>query len=353
MKNKTAILRVNLDVMDKEIESSLRISMAAKSIMTLKEKYEKIIILSHRGRPKGYDKKLSMKKIAEAMSATAQTKISFVPSMELDKIKAETAEKGVYLLENMRFFEGETENAPQFAKFLASLGDIFINDDFATAHRKSASNAGIAKYIPSVAGDLLKAEIKNLSKLTKATRHPYVVIIGGAKVSDKLSVIKKLLPLADKILLGGGAGNAAMAAQGIDIKNSVGKDETDLLKTLIKSKKIIAPIDFRVEEDRILDIGPNTEEVFAEEIRKAKTVLWAGPMGLFEKAKFAKGSKAIATAIAESSAFSVVGGGETTDIVQKMNLSDKFTFVSTGGGAMLEYLSGKKLPALQALNINQ
>ena len=353
MKNKTAILRVNLDVTDREIKSSLRIKTAAKSITSLKGKYERVIILGNRGRPKGYEKPLSMKKIAEALAEVSGVKIVFVPSTEKEKIKEAVSEKGIYLLENMRFFEGEAENAPQFAKFLASLGDIFVNDDFATAHRKSASNVGITKYLPSVAGELLKAEIKNLSKLMKATKHPYVVVIGGAKVSDKLGVIKKLLPLADKILLGGGPGNAALTAQGIDVKDSIGREEADLLKTLIKSKKILAPIDFRVQGDRILDIGPNTEELFIEEIRKAKTVLWAGPMGLFEKAKFAKGSRIIAEAIAESNAFSVVGGGETTDIIQKIGLANKFSFVSTGGGAMLDFLSGKKLPALQALKINQ
>ncbi len=353
MKNETAILRVNLDVMDNEIKSSLRIVMAIESIQSLKQKYGKIIILSHRGRPEGYNKKLSLRKIAEALSSSGMD-IKFVPSVLKDKIREETKDNGIYLLENMRFFEGEADNSPSFAKFLASLGDVFINDDFATAHRKSASNVGIVRYIKSsVPGNLLKAEIKNLSKLTAGTRHPFIVIIGGAKVADKLSVIKKFIPLADKILLGGGPGNASMMSQGVDIRDSVGAKESDLLKAVIKSKKIVAPIDFRVLGDKILDIGPNTEELFIEEIRKAKTVLWAGPMGMCELSKFSKGSNRIAKAIAESDAFSVAGGGETTDIIQKLGLYDSFSFVSTGGGAMLEFLSGKKLPAISALKINK
>lgn len=351
MKHHSAVLRVNLDIADNELKSSVRLRRAAESVRSAARRYKKIVIIAHRGRPEAVTKKLSLRPVASALSVASERDIKFIPSLSEPVIRESISESGIYMLENIRFLGGEEANDARLSRFLASLGDVFINDDFATAHRKSASNVGILKYISGLPGPLLSAEIKNLSRLVKSPKHPFVAIVGGAKVEDKLAAIKGLLPLADKIILGGGPGNAALAAAGYDIKDSIGVEGAPALKRLLKTGKIVYPVDFRVSGNRILDIGPNTESLYAEEIAKAKTIVWAGPMGLFEKEKFAGGSVAVAKAIAASRAFSVAGGGETSTVIAALGLEDKFGFVSTGGGAMLDFLSGKTLPAIKALNI--
>ena len=352
MKHHSAVLLVNLDIPEKELKSSLRLRRAAESVNSAAKRFKKIVVIAHRGRPVGLDKKLSLRRIAAALSATSGRNINFISSIDKKTIVEKTSADGIHMLENIRFFPGEAENSPVLSRFLASLGDIFINDDFATAHRKSASNVGILKYIPGMPGPILSAEIKNLSRLIRNPKRPFVVVIGGAKTEDKLDVIKRLIPLADKILLGGGPGNAALAADGYDIGDSIGGIKSaSSLKRLMKSGKIIYPVDFRVQEKRILDIGPNTENIYTEKIAAAKTVVWAGPMGLFEKVKFSRGSEAVAKSIVASGGFSVAGGGETSAVIMNLGLEDKFSFVSTGGGAMLDFLSGKKLPAVEALKL--
>ena len=353
MKHHSAVLRVNLDIVGGELKSSLRLRRAAESVNYAAKRFKKVVIVSHRGRPAGFDKKLSLRPVVAALSDACGGKLVFVSSLDEKIIRGKTSGDGIYALENIRFFEGEEKNDARLARFLGSLGNVFINDDFATAHRKSASNVGILKYIPGLPGPVLSAEIKNLSRLVENPKRPFVAVIGGAKTEDKLDTIKRLLPIADKILLGGGPGNAALAAAGYDIGDSIGDGKSvPALKRLMKSGKITHPVDFRVDGRRILDIGPNTEELYAGEIARAGTVVWAGPMGLFEKAKFSRGSTAIAKSIAASRAFSVAGGGETSAVIMGLGLLDKISFVSTGGGAMLEFLSGEKMPALEALKIN-
>ncbi|MDD5098738.1 MAG: phosphoglycerate kinase [Candidatus Colwellbacteria bacterium] len=350
----TAIVRVNLDVSDKEIAKSIRIIRAVDSLKTLQKKYSKIVILSHRGRPKGINQKLSLRPVGTALSKRLKKKVIFIDNHDLNKARSiiEKGDKGVYLLENVRFLEGEEKNESSLSKSLAGLGDIFINDDFATAHRQSSSVAGITSFIKSIPGPIMKAEVAALTKVMRNPKRPLVLIIGGAKVSDKMAVVKNLLPKCDSVLLGGGAGNTAMMASGIDIGDSL-FDEAFLKEAgrLIKNKKVVYPVDFRVMGKNILDIGPNTERLYVDLIKKAGTIVWAGPLGNFEKKEFSRGSVAIAKAIASSRAFSVAGGGETTSLITGLGLEKKISFLSTGGSAMLDFLAGKKLPALKALGI--
>lgn len=350
----TAIVRINLDVSEKEAKDSIRLKQAAESIGEIQKKYSKIVLLSHRGRPKGRDEKLSLKPIGVVLSKIAKKKIKFVDNDNLEKAREIIGKggNGIYLLENMRFLEGEDKNDPALSRTLAGFGNIFINDDFATAHRSSASVTGITAFLKSIPGPIVKAEVTALKKAIKNPKHPFVLIIGGAKIADKMGVIENLIHKSDIILLGGGAGNTAMKASGTDIGKSI-FDKSLLEKTqkLIQDKKVIYPVDFRVNGKSILDIGPNTERLYVESIRKAKTIIWAGPLGNFENKRFAKGSETIAKAIAASRAFTVAGGGETTALIMSLKLGKKISFLSTGGSAMLEFLAGKKLPALEALKL--
>ena len=256
----------------------------------------------------------------------------------------------MFLLENLRFLKGEEKNSLRLARQLASLGDIYINDDFAVSHRKDASVAAIAKYLPSYAGLLLEKEIRNLSKVMKNPRKPLVIILGGAKVSDKISLIRGK---ADYFLIGGAMANTFIAAQGIPVGDSLYDRNADL-RGLIRglTQKIFLPVDVVVYKRKILDIGPKTVDKYSKIIKQAKTIIWNGPMGYIEDERFANGSKAIAKAIIKSKAHSVIGGGETIASLKIKNQKSKIknnVFLSTGGGAMLEYLAGKKLPGIEAL----
>ncbi len=352
---KILLLRLNLDLDNKEIKGSLRLRRAADSVKSASKKFSKIIILSHRGRPSGIDKKLSLKPVAEELSKALKKKIIFISRFDAALIKKEvvSAKKGTWMLENIRFLPGEYENDPALSKELASLGDIFINDDFATAHRANASNVGIAKFIKkAVAGPIMKAEIESIKKAMKKPKHPFTIVIGGVKMKDKIGVIRLLLPKADNILLGGGPANTALKAEGFDIGSSIYDAEMiDEVRELLDNPKIFVPLDTIIANDEILDIGPNTADQYADIIKNSGTVIWAGPMGRFEKKKFANGSYAVAKAAAASRAFSLAGGGETLAVIKELGIEKKIGFVSTGGGAMLVLLSGGEMPAFEALGI--
>lgn len=347
-----AVLRLNLDVEASEKSGSLRLKRAADSLNKLAPKFKRIVILSHRGRPNGTDHKLSLKSIIKNLSKISNLPITFLahdPSVYTTDL---LNKKGIFALENTRFLSGENENDLSLARLFASFGNIFINDDFATAHRSQSSNVGITRFIKSVPGPIMKDEIKALSKIIMRPNKPFTIIIGGAKISTKLPIIKKLIPKADYILLGGGPGNTALKAAGYDIEESI--FEEDLIsetKKIITNKKVLYPLDFRVLDKQILDIGPNTESTFIDIINSSKTIIWAGPMGLFEKKAFSKGTTSIAKAIVQNKCFSIAGGGETTSAIFSLGLENKFSYLSTGGGAMLEFLAGKKMPAIQALKI--
>lgn len=351
---RTYLVRINLDIKGKKPADTLRFKVAVGVIKSLSKKNNKVVILTHRGRPNGAEKRLSTKPLASMLSKALGKKVIFLP--DIDSAKERISKKGggvIFLLENLRFFPGEIKNSLSFAKKLAELGDVYINNDFATSHRKSASSIAITRFIPSNRGEILASETRELNKIIKSRKRPVVLIVGGAKIRDKGGVIKKFIRDADSILLGGGVANTFMKARGVDIKKSL--YEPIMLKKirhLSKNKKITTPTDNVFEKGAILDIGPKTINEYKKVIKEAGTIIWAGPMGVFEKKKFAKGSTAIARAVLNNKkASTVIGGAETVSSlpikVDKQKMGN--IFFSTGGGAMLHFLSGRKLPALEAL----
>jgi len=363
LSDQICLLRVDFNLTDDDLKKQkvpLRIKSVLPTIKFLINRGAKVVILSHRGRPnKTKTKNFSLRPFIKIISSLLKKSVNFISLKEPGlinktrrKIK-DSAGGNIFLLENLRFFPGEDKNDQKFAKNLASLGTFYINDAFAFSHRPTASIAGIPKFLPSYAGLLLEKEIRNLSQVMKKPKKPLVIILGGAKISDKIGVIKNFIKKANYLLLGGGVANTFFAAKRLPIGNSLyEKQMISVAKQLSKSRKIILPIDSAVQGKKILDIGPKTSKKYAEIIKKARTIVWNGPMGYIENPKFAKGSKAIARAILKSRAFSVVGGGETISIFPAacFKLHTSRLFISTGGGAMLKYLAGKKLPGIAALD---
>ena len=380
LRNKICLLRVDLNVLEADRRGffnnrsgltriPFRIEAVLPTIKFLTGKGAKVVILSHRGRPKPAKQanpelriknlEFSLKPFAKILSSLLKKPVRF---MDFKIGKPDFQKSGsVFLLENLRFFDGEEKNDEKFAKKLASLGDIYVNDAFSVCHRANASVAAIVKFLPSYAGLLLEKEIKNLDKAMKSPKKPLIVILGGAKVSDKIGMIKNFLNRADYFLVGGGMANTFLAAQGLPVGDSLYEEKMiPSARKFLKSKKIILPIDTAVYKREILDIGPKTIEKYSKIIENAGTIIWNGPMGYIEDKKFRKGSEAIAKAIIKNKAFSIIGGGETTaafqaatqinaDINADKRRKNQRLFLSTGGGAMLEYLAGKKLPGLKVL----
>jgi len=377
VKGKRVLVRVdfNVPIKDGAVGDDTRIRAALPTIEYLLENGSALILCSHLGRPKGQPlPEFSLKPVAEHLATLLGKPVAFAE--DCIGPKAESAVGAlkpgdVLVLENTRYHAGETKNDPEMAKELASLADEFVNDAFGTAHRAHASNVGVADHLPASAGFLLEKEIKYLGQAVADPEKPFVAILGGAKISDKIGVIKNLLEKADSILIGGGMANTFFKAQGYPVADSLVEDEA-----LETAKEILAqagtkfrlPVDVviadKFEADaahktmatgpipdgwRILDIGPETTEHYAKVIQDAKTVVWNGPMGVFEFPEFAKGTLGIAQAAAESDAVTIVGGGESVAAVQQSGLTDKITHISTGGGASLEMLEGKILPGLAAL----
>jgi len=315
---KTCLLRVNLDIKNPEKDSS-RLEAAIPTVKFLLENGAKPLILSHRGRPQ-----------AENSNQIDLSKFTLEP---LVKILSERVGQKIDYLENLRLDPREQENDETFAKELASKGDIYINDDFATSCRANASVSAITKFLPSYAGLWLEKEIKNLEKAIINPQKPLVVIIGGVKFDDKLGMVKNFQDKADFFL--------------------VGSAYVDLQDDLLKNPKVIMPTDWTGESNLKLDIGPKTIEQFCKIISTAKTVIWNGPLGMFEDLKYLEGSKKIAEAIISSGAFSIIGGGDTDQLLNQLKIKDKFSFVSTGGASMLAFLAGDPptggLPGLEAL----
>jgi phosphoglycerate kinase len=284
------------------------------------------------------------------------SKVRFIPHFDFARIKEEivSATKGtLFLLENVRFLHGETTPKPETAGDLASLADYYVNDAFAVDHHPADSVNKIEKFLPSYAGLLLEKEITHLDKVLKNPKQPLLVLIGGAKAHDKLGVIEFLKKKAHAFLMGGAAANTMLYLSGVDVKNSlIDKDSADYpdLKKALAYRNLVLPVDWHMEKDAIYDIGPKTAKAYVEHIKKARTIIWSGPMGFIEKKKFEKGNLAIARAIVKNKkAFAVTGGGETVMFLKKHKLDRKFGFISTGGGAMIDYLAGKKLPGIEAL----
>jgi phosphoglycerate kinase len=348
----TVLLRLDFNTTD-----NWRMQAVIPTIKFLLKTSGKIVIVSHRGRPEGFDKKLSLKKDAGQLSKMlGGKKVMFVDNFKFAEIKEQVAAapKGsIFLLDNLRFSKGEEANSPELAKELASLADVYVNDAFAVSHRANASISAITKFLPHYAGLELEKEIASLSKAMLKPARPLVLVLGGAKASDKLGVINYFQKKADWFLLGGGPGNTILEMKGMDIKKSVKDSDPESLKTLkplTTSKKVILPIDFVWGKDSILDLGPQTAKEFIKKIENAGTIIWSGPLGLIEKKQYTKCSIAVAQAIGRNKkAFSVSGGGETVMFLKQYKLDKKFSFISTGGGAMIDFLAGKKLPGIEAL----
>ncbi|NMC29956.1 MAG: phosphoglycerate kinase [Pelolinea sp.] len=377
VQNKKVLVRVdfNVPLKDGVVGDDTRIRAALPTIQYLLEKNAAVILCSHLGRPKDcVDPQYSMKPVAAYLAKLIPQKVNFAEDCvgPVAKAAADALKGGeVLVLENTRFHAGETKNDPEMAKQLASLADIFVNDAFGSAHRAHASTAGVADYLPAVAGFLMEKEIQYLGQAIDDPKRPFVAILGGAKVSDKIGVIRNLLKKADDVLIGGGMANTFFKAQGYPVADSLVEDEVlDVAHELVKEggQKLHLPVDVVIADKfedgaakkvvptgpvpdgwRILDIGPDTVAQYAKVIANAKTVVWNGPMGVFEFPNFAKGTFEIARAVADSSAISVIGGGDSVAAVNQTGLEGKITHISTGGGASLEMLEGLELPGLAVL----
>ena len=383
VKGKRALVRCdfNVPLKDGVITDDIRIVSALPTIRYLIEGGAKVILMSHLGRPDGEPKKeFTLAPVAERLSQLLGTEVMFVSSDTVvdDKVKEAAAalENGqVMLLENVRFRKEETKNGADFAKELAQLGDFFVNDAFGTAHRAHASTAGVADYLPAVSGFLIEKEVEFLGNAVENPKRPFVAIMGGAKVGDKIPVIENLLKKVDTLIIGGGMAYTFFKSQGLEIGTSIlDKDNVELAAELLKKAeaagvKMLLPVDcvcgkeFKNDTEYAvfpreaipadmmgLDIGPETAKLYAQAVSDAATVVWNGPMGVFEMPNFAKGTRAVAEALAESSAVTVIGGGDSAAAVEQFGLADKMTHISTGGGASLEFLEGKELPGVAAAN---
>ncbi|CUH94347.1 Phosphoglycerate kinase [Propionispora sp. 2/2-37] len=378
---KKVFVRVDYNVpMDKEgnITNDTRITATLPTLNYLLEKGAALILGCHLGRPKGQPvPEFTVAPVGKRLSRLLGREVKFAPDCvgEVAVEMAKNLKPGeVLLLENLRYYKEEEKNGPEFAEKLAKLADIGVNDAFGVSHRAHASVEGVTKHLPMVAGFLMEKEIKFVGQAVANPTRPFVAIIGGAKVSDKIGVIENLLKKVDTLIIGGGMANTFVAAQGYATgKSLVEAEKLDLAKSLIAQAKeqgvnLLLPTDMVVADkfaadaeskvvgiDAIpaewmaLDIGPKSAEAFANALKGAKTVVWNGPMGVFEMDAFAAGTKAVAKAVADSDAISVVGGGDSIAALQKVGLSDKITHISTGGGASLEYLEGKVLPGIAAL----
>lgn len=338
-----------------------RLLCASKTLKLLSQKAKAVLILSHAGRPDINNpadlKKFSLKSRAKDISRLLKKEVIFLKNIsEAEKQFKNCDSKKVFLLENLRFDSGEEKNDKVLAGKLALLGNYYVNEAFAVSHRANASISAITKFIPSFAGFNFEEEINNLSKAIANPKKPLVVILGGGKSADKVGVIKFLKNKAKWFLLGGASANTLLHLTGVDMQDSLRERDPKILlqmKALLKLKSVLLPSDCKMEKRAVLDIGEFTAEEYASKIAEAGTIVWAGPLGFFEKKEFAEGSLKIAKAIVKNKkSFSVVGGGETVEFLRKNKMDKYFDFVSTGGGAMLEFLAGEKLPGIEALNKN-
>ncbi|HVN53619.1 MAG TPA: phosphoglycerate kinase [Anaerolineaceae bacterium] len=374
---KKVLVRVdfNVPMQDGKVSDDTRIRAALPTINYLLDHGAAVILCSHLGRPKGGpDPKYSLRPVAEYLSQLMGKPVKFAddcigPAAEAAAKDLKPGE--VLVLENTRFHPEEEKNDPQMARQLASLADLYVDDAFGSAHRAHASTEGVAHYLPSVAGFLMEKEIHYLSQAVDNPKRPFITILGGAKISDKIGVIRNLLKKADTILIGGGMANTFFKAQGYPVGDSLVEDEAlDTARELLAEgkSKLRLPVDVVIADKyaadansrviptgpvpdgwRIMDIGPETVTAYGKVIKKAGTVVWNGPMGVFEFPKFAKGTYGVAQAVADSGAISVIGGGDSVAAIQQSGLADKITHISTGGGASLEMLEGLELPGVAAL----
>lgn len=381
LKDKKVLVRCDFNVpMDENqnITDNRRIVAAIPTIKYLLEQNCKIVLCSHLGRPKGeFKKEFSLKPVANELSKLLDKNVIMAEDVigEDAKLKANNLKNGeILLLENVRFHREETDNDPEFSKALASFGEIFVNDAFGTAHRAHSSTEGVTHYIPSVSGFLIEKELKYLGESLEKPERPFVAILGGSKVSDKIGVIDSLLERVDVLLIGGGMAYTFFKAQGYNVGNSLcEEDKCDLALELMqkaeeKNVKLMLPVDNKIAQEfkndteirtvksthipegwEGLDIGEETVKLYSEELKKAKTIVWNGPLGVFEFENFAVGTNKIAEVLGDIDAVKIIGGGDSALAVEKAGVAEKMTHISTGGGASLEFLEGKKLPGIEAL----
>ena len=374
---KKVLVRVdfNVPIKDGKVGDDTRIRGALPTIQYLLDKGAAVILCSHLGRPKGEaNPAYSLKPVAEYLKGLVSNPVYFADDCigeSAKKAAAELKPGEILVLENTRYYKGEEKNDLELAKGLADLADLYVNDAFGTAHRAHSSTEGVTHFKPGVAGFLLEKEIQYLSSAVEDPKRPFVAILGGAKISDKIGVIKNLLNKADKVLIGGGMANTFFAAQGYEMADSLVQAEAiDTAKEILAagSDKLVLPVDMVIADAfdngaakktidtgnvpagwRVLDIGPKTVELYSKLVADAATVVWNGPMGVFEMANFAKGTFAVAQAVADSKAIAIIGGGDSVAAIQESGLADKVTHISTGGGASLEMLEGIVLPGVAAL----
>ena len=381
LKGKKVLVRCDFNVpMDEQrnITDNTRIVAALPTIKYLLDNNCAIILCSHLGRPKGeFKPEFSLKPVAKELSKLLHQDVMMAEDVvgEDATTKAANLQQGqIMLLENVRFHKEETDNDPEFSKKLASMAEVYVNDAFGSAHRAHASTAGVAAYLPAVSGFLIEKELQFLGGAVTNPQRPFVAILGGAKVSDKIGVIDSLLEKVDTLMIGGGMAYTFFKAQGYEVGKSICElDKLDLAKDLMekakqKGVKLILPLDTVIAKEpgedvesktvkcteipadwEGFDIGQETIKIFSEELKNAKTVVWNGPLGLFEFDQFAIGTNEIAKVLAEIDAITIIGGGDSAAAVKKAGLEDKMTHISTGGGASLEFLEGKKLPGIECL----
>lgn len=381
LKGKKVLVRCDFNVpMDEEknITDNTRIVAALPTIQYLLENDCAVILCSHLGRPKGeFKPEFSLKPVAKELSKLLGKEVIMAEDVigeDATKKAADLKSGEVMLLENVRFHREETDNEPEFAKKLASMAEVYVNDAFGAAHRAHSSTAGVAAYLPAVSGFLIEKELKFLGNALNNPERPFVAILGGAKVSDKIGVIDSLLEKVNTLMIGGGMAYTFFKAQGYGVGDSICElDKLDLAKELMKKAKnkgvkLILPVDTKIGKEfkpntesktvawteipdgwEGFDIGEETIKIFTEELKNAKTVVWNGPVGLFEFEQFAIGTNSVAKVLAQIDATTIIGGGDSAAAVKKAGLEDKMTHISTGGGASLEFLEGKKLPGIECL----
>ena len=377
LKGKRVLMRVDFNVPMEagKVTDDKRIRASLPTIQHVLKQGASLILMSHLGRPKGGpDPEFSLQAAAETLSGLLEKPVKMAPDCigpEVESLARALKPGEILMLENVRFHKGEEKNDPEFAKKLAALGEMYVNDAFGSAHRAHASTEGVAHYLPAVSGLLMEQELEYLGGGTLNPQDPYIAILGGAKISDKIAVIENLLSKCDRLIVGGGMANTFLAAKGYDMADSlVEKEAVETAKSLLfkHATKPLLPVDavvgdkFEAEAQsrvvdvdkvpkgwRVMDIGPKSLESFKKALQGARLIVWNGPVGVFEFPRFAEGTYALARVLAESGATTVIGGGDSASAVKKAGVAKKMTHVSTGGGASLEFLEGKTLPGVAAL----